>query len=482
MAQLGNLIVKGAARFLNKIFCKDIQVSGKIEVINEDGEVSDLKDSMDELKKSVSDGKSAVASTITNNGVSTLSDATFETMVTNIEYLCKLMDEKGQSKAVENTTARESDVLSGCRFSSIHGMHLQGSMPNQGAKRVSLKCGDSYKIPLGYHNGEGSVTANDLKSQTVADAGDYDLVEGKTAWVNGSKVTGKIPIQPSYTSAVSFASDGQDLSNSVYIRINNGAYINNTQIGYPEVMGKIQDMLSGLNIPVISNGVAQNSYVWSGTGGYPQTTGDFLVSWIPYGFYYKWQPDGNGNASYCESWIKLSDVRNAIGLTSDKIMKGVTVCGITGTGVGLKSTSTNKYNISATSLAMDYNMRGVYVDRVGSITNVTSSPYYSLKIPTVSGTIKFIIVDMDQRYKLTISGSTIKTYASSQCIINPSKNVYSWECGTGDHKMSVFATSTNQILNNGYINIYPARPLQTSENTSNVTDSSINIYAYIYYV
>lgn len=46
------------------------------------GEVLDGK--ITELKKSVSDGKSAIASAITNEGVSTASDASFETMVENI--------------------------------------------------------------------------------------------------------------------------------------------------------------------------------------------------------------------------------------------------------------------------------------------------------------------------------------------------------------------------------------------------------------
>lgn len=46
------------------------------------GEALDGK--ITELKKSVSDGKSAIASAITNEGVSTASDASFETMVENI--------------------------------------------------------------------------------------------------------------------------------------------------------------------------------------------------------------------------------------------------------------------------------------------------------------------------------------------------------------------------------------------------------------
>ena len=65
-------------------------------------------------------------------------------------------------------------------------------MPNQGAKTASLNCGGSYTIPAGYHNGSGKVTANSLASQTSATAAAGDIVSGKTAYVNGTKITGTI--------------------------------------------------------------------------------------------------------------------------------------------------------------------------------------------------------------------------------------------------------------------------------------------------
>ena len=72
----------------------------------------------------------------------------------------------------------------------VNGNRVTGTMANQGAKTSSLSCGGSYTIPAGYHNGSGKVTANSLASQTSADAGAGDILTGKTAWVNGSKVTG----------------------------------------------------------------------------------------------------------------------------------------------------------------------------------------------------------------------------------------------------------------------------------------------------
>ena len=86
-------------------------------------------------------------------------------------------------------TAAAADILSG-KTAYVDGSKITGSMSNQGAKTASLNCGGSYTIPKGYHNGSGKVTANSLSSQTSATAIAADIVSGKTAWVNGSKITG----------------------------------------------------------------------------------------------------------------------------------------------------------------------------------------------------------------------------------------------------------------------------------------------------
>ena len=63
-------------------------------------------------------------------------------------------------------------------------------MTNNGAVSKTLNCGGSYTIPAGYHNGSGKVTVNSLASQTSATATAADLGSGKTAWVNGVRITG----------------------------------------------------------------------------------------------------------------------------------------------------------------------------------------------------------------------------------------------------------------------------------------------------
>ena len=57
----------------------------------------------------------------------------------------------------------------------------------------SLNAGESFTIPAGYHSGKGIIKANSLSSQTAGTADKDKILNGYTAWVNGTKVTGTIP-------------------------------------------------------------------------------------------------------------------------------------------------------------------------------------------------------------------------------------------------------------------------------------------------
>ena len=98
-------------------------------------------------------------------------------------------------KASATGTTSADKVLAGETFSTENDTDLVGTMPNKGAVTASLNCGGSYTIPAGYHNGSGRITANSLASQTSANATAGNIISGKTAWVNGKKITGTATIQ-----------------------------------------------------------------------------------------------------------------------------------------------------------------------------------------------------------------------------------------------------------------------------------------------
>lgn len=75
----------------------------------------------------------------------------------------------------------------------VNDQLIVGTMPDNGAVDVHLNCGESYKIPAGYHNGKGKVTVNDLASQTPGTAEAWMIRNGKTCWVKGILVTGTMP-------------------------------------------------------------------------------------------------------------------------------------------------------------------------------------------------------------------------------------------------------------------------------------------------
>lgn len=136
-----------------------------------------LDEGLNQCFTSVSSGKAALASALTDKGIETDAVAAFGTLVANI------------NKIGQNANAASSSLLYG-HTAYVGNTYITGSMANIGAVTAALNCGQSYTVPQGYHNGTGKITANSLASQTPATATAANLSKGATAWVNGRIITG----------------------------------------------------------------------------------------------------------------------------------------------------------------------------------------------------------------------------------------------------------------------------------------------------
>ena len=180
------------------------------------------------------------------------------------------------SGGMDDVNFSASDLLTGKSANDSNGEKVNGTMPNKGAITASINCGGSYTIPAGYHNGSGKVTANSLASQTSANATAGDILKNKTAWVNGSKITGAMPNLSADTPIQ------HESNNSTKVIQADGAFIGNN-----------------------TDGVRRIGFRYNGADGY--ITRNTLFGY------------------------PMSALMNDLGITADKIVAGNTIGGISGT-------------------------------------------------------------------------------------------------------------------------------------------------------
>lgn len=102
----------------------------------------------------------------------------------------------GGGGASDELTATATNVLAGRTYvgADTEDEAGAGTMPDNGAMQRVLRAGENIPIPKGYHNGSGTVRAAPLAEQTPGNATAGDILRGKTAWSNGGRVDGSIPI------------------------------------------------------------------------------------------------------------------------------------------------------------------------------------------------------------------------------------------------------------------------------------------------
>ncbi|MBR9942877.1 hypothetical protein KE502_03395 [Clostridiaceae bacterium Marseille-Q3526] len=136
----------------------------------------------------------------------------------------------GGGADLDAVTASAGDVLAGKVIVGPDGEPLTGTMPERGSWNSSeLAAGASVTIPGGHHSGSGKVTAKSLSAQTSGTATAAQILSGKTAWVNGSEVTGSMANRGNYGGTGN--SRGNDTSGQrMWVKVPGGYYNENAQV------------------------------------------------------------------------------------------------------------------------------------------------------------------------------------------------------------------------------------------------------------
>lgn len=100
---------------------------------------------------------------------------------------------EGASIASQTSATASASEILSGKTAWVDGVKLSGSMPNNGAQTGTVNADASVTISKGYHDGTGKITGASLASQTPATATARMIVDGATAWVNGELVTGELP-------------------------------------------------------------------------------------------------------------------------------------------------------------------------------------------------------------------------------------------------------------------------------------------------
>lgn len=103
--------------------------------------------------------------------------------------------------ASQTVSNAAADEILNAKTAWVNGVKVYGTMPNNAYVTQNLNCSDSYTIPKGYHNGTGKIYANSLASQTPATATASQILSGQTAYVDGAKVTGTMSDRTNRTTA-----------------------------------------------------------------------------------------------------------------------------------------------------------------------------------------------------------------------------------------------------------------------------------------
>ena len=124
--------------------------------------------------------------------------------------------------------AAANHVLKGKTFTSSNGVKITGTISIEKIEGVIVLSADAkndyyFTIKDAYYQGGGSLKIPSLLDQTMATAIASHILSGKTAWIDGEKITGTMTNRAAYTNALSVVKNGD--TNNLHARIPTGAYL-----------------------------------------------------------------------------------------------------------------------------------------------------------------------------------------------------------------------------------------------------------------
>ncbi len=210
---------------------------------------------------------------------------------------------------LDEITASAEYVKSPYTFMNSEGDIEEGTMVDRENWGAAVGMNDRVTVPEGYHDGSGEVYG-----PTVTQRG---------AWTSRLRINGKAMIPEGYHNGNGYVD--QDISTldeqKVVPKLSRHTLWTANQYMTGNVIIEPIPNQKNAATKALSNGVNSQG----------------LYFYIPEGYYL---PDGTGN-----SWVyqTLAEVAKALGITADKVKKGVTLCGVVGTFEGYVANANDLY-------------------------------------------------------------------------------------------------------------------------------------------
>ena len=171
---IGFIILSNTGTILdnNKVILKSMNESA--EVTNLNNTINTLQASHTEYATKIQTHKINLATAITNAGVSTSGDATFETMITNVSNII--------SNKTNDATATEGQILTG-KTAYVKGNKITGTMADRGTLNWNPSSSTSYTVPSGYYSG-GTISTSNAYNAGVT-AADNRVNANSTNYITG---------------------------------------------------------------------------------------------------------------------------------------------------------------------------------------------------------------------------------------------------------------------------------------------------------